>query len=55
MVIKKTFIFIFIFFYFKSIAQNSFFDEIRLMDYQRNIKLLNDSNDRIKNSFFKII
>jgi len=52
MVIKKTFIFIFIFFYFKSIAQNSFFDEIRLMDYQRNIKLLNDSNDLIKNSFF---
>ena len=32
-------------------AQNSFFDEIHLMDYQRNLQLKNDSNKRIENSF----
>jgi hypothetical protein len=52
MVIKKFIIFIFLFFcYSLCKAQNSFFDDIHLMDYQRNKKLLNDSNDAITNSF----
>ena len=53
MVVKKCILFIFIFFcYFTSTAQNSFFDDIRLMDYQRNKQLLNDTNGVITNSFF---
>jgi hypothetical protein len=52
MVIKKASIFIFILFcYFISNAQNSFFDDIHLMDYQRTKQLLNDSNGFITNSF----
>jgi len=52
MVAKKFISFTFIFFcYFTSNAQNSFFDEIHLMDYQRNKQLLNDSNAVITNSF----
>ena len=52
MVIKK--IIYFILFYFSCFigyTQNSFFDDIRLMDYQRNKQLLNDSNGIITNSF----
>jgi hypothetical protein len=52
MVVKKIVLFIFLFFYyFTCLAQNSFFDDIRLMDYQRNKQLLNDSNGVIANSF----
>ena len=52
MVVKKQFFFIFLFFcYFISNAQNSFFDDIHLMDYQRTKQLLNDSNGVISNSF----
>jgi hypothetical protein len=53
MVIKKYIFFIFLSLcYFISSAQNSFFDDIHLMDYQRNKQLLNDSNGVISNSFF---
>jgi hypothetical protein len=52
MVVKKLLFFTVLFFcYFISNAQNSFFDDIRLMDYQRNKQLLNDSNGVITNSF----
>jgi hypothetical protein len=52
MVAKKIIFFSILFFcYFKGFAQNSFFDDIRLMDYQRNKQLLNDSNGVITNSF----
>ena len=52
MVVKKFILFTFISFcYFTSNAQNSFFDDIHLMDYQRNKQLLNDSNAIITNSF----
>ena len=52
MVIKKLLLFtILISCYFISTAQNSFFDDIRLMDYQRAKQLLNDSNRVITNSF----
>ena len=33
------------------IGQNGFFDEIHLMDYQRNLQLKDDSSKRIENSF----
>ena len=53
MVVKKQFFFIFLFFcYFISNAQNSFFDDIHLMDYQRTKQLLNDTSGVITNSFF---
>ena len=52
MVIKKAAIFIFcLSCYFIGNAQNSFFDDIHLMDYQRAKQLLNDSNGLITNSF----
>ena len=52
MVVKKLILVTFFFFcYFKGYTQNSFFDDIRLMDYQRNRQLLNDSNGIITNSF----
>ena len=52
MVVKKgMFISILFFCYLNSSAQNSFFDDIRIMDYQRNKQLLNDSNGVITNSF----
>ena len=52
MVIKKLLLFtILISCYFISTAQNSFFDDIRLMDYQRTKQLLYDSNAVITNSF----
>ena len=52
MVIKKILFFIPLFFcYFISGAQNSFYDDIRLMDYQRTKQLLNDSNGVVTNSF----
>ena len=52
MVVKKCiFYFILFFCYFTSSAQNSFYDDIRLMDYQRIRQLLNDSNGVITNSF----
>ena len=52
MVVKKILFFIPLFFcYFISGAQNSFYDDIRLMDYQRTKQLLNDSNTEIRNSF----
>jgi len=52
MVVKKLIFFTILFFcYFVSNAQNSFYDDIRLMDYQRNKQLLNDSNGVITNSF----
>jgi hypothetical protein len=52
MVVKKFILLTFLFFcYFKGFAQNSFFDDIRLMDYQRNKQLLNYSNGIITNSF----
>jgi hypothetical protein len=52
MVIKKSFIFCATFFYcFNGIAQNSFFDEIHLMEYTRTKQLLDDSNRKIANSF----
>ena len=52
MVVKKITINIFLFFcYSICIAQNSFFDDIHLMDYQRTKQLLSDSNGVITNSF----
>jgi len=52
MVVKKLIYFTVLFFcYFVSNAQNSFYDDIRLMDYQRTRQLLNDSNEVITNSF----
>jgi hypothetical protein len=52
MVIKKVIFFLFLFFYYlNSTAQNIFYDDIRLMDYQRTRQLLNDSNGVIPNSF----
>jgi hypothetical protein len=52
MVDKKFIFFVFFFFsYFISTAQNSFFDDIHLMDYQRTRQVLNDSNGGINNSF----
>jgi hypothetical protein len=54
MVVKKiAFFFLSIFcFVLISNAQNSFFDDIHLMDYQRNKQLLYDSNSVVTNSFF---
>jgi|688.fasta_scaffold16614_5 hypothetical protein len=53
MVVKKFILFTFLFFcYFTCLAQNSFYDDIHLMDYQRTKQLLNDSNGIITNSFF---
>ena len=50
MVVKKFILFTFLFFcYFNSSAQNSFYDDIHLMDYQRTSQLLNDSNGDIIN------
>ena len=52
MVVKKFILFTFLFFcYFISNAQNSFFDDIHIMDYQRTRQLLNDSNGVVTNSF----
>ena len=52
MVVKKSFLIICLSLnYFICFAQNSFYDEIRLMDYQRTRQLLNDSNGVITNSF----
>ena len=52
MVVKKFLFFsIFLFYYLIGYGQNSFFDDIRLMDYQRTRQLLNDSNGVITNSF----
>lgn len=52
MVVKKLIFFLFFFFsYFISTAQNSFFDDIHLMDYQRTRQLLNDTNGFVTNSF----
>jgi hypothetical protein len=52
MVVKKFILFTFLFFcYFTCLAQNSFYDDIHLMDYQRTKQLLNDSNGIIMNSF----
>jgi hypothetical protein len=53
MVVKKlAFFFLSIFcFIFIGNAQNSFFDDIHLMDYQRSKQLLNDSNGVVTNSF----
>ena len=52
MVIKKlSFIIVLFFCWFISSAQNSFYDDIHLMDYQRTKQLLNDSNRFITNSF----
>ena len=52
MVVKKLLFFTILFFYyFVSNAQNSFYDDIHLMDYQRTKQLLYDSNGAINNSF----
>ena len=53
MVVKKSLFFLFFLFYchFIGFAQNSFFDDIHLMDYQRIRQILNDSNEVITNSF----
>ena len=52
MVVKKLIIFnVLLFCYFISYTQNSFYDDIHLMDYQRTRQLLNDSNGVITNSF----
>jgi len=52
MVVKKFIIFnVLLFCYLIGNAQNSFFDDIHLMDYQRTKQLLNDSNGIISNSF----
>ena len=52
MVVKKLLFFTILFFYyFVSKAQNSFYDDIHLMDYQRTKQLLYDSNGAINNSF----
>ena len=48
---KVIFIIIILLYYFTSYAQNSFYDDIRLMDYQRTRQLLYDSNAVITNSF----
>ena len=51
MVVKKVlYLFSFIFCYHNCIAQNTFFNEIHLMDYQRTKQLLNDSNEVVTNS-----
>jgi hypothetical protein len=51
MVVKKfLFCSILFFFYFECTAQNSFYDDIHLMDYLRAKQLLNDSNSVIINS-----
>jgi hypothetical protein len=52
MVIRRSLFFLFsmVLFVYTN-AQNTFFDEIHLMDYQRNLQLKNDSNKRIENSF----
>ena len=52
MVVKKLLFFNLLFFsYLIVTAQNSFYDDIHLMDYQRTKQLLNDSNGVITNSF----
>ena len=52
MVIKKiTLIFILNLYFIIGLAQNSFYDDIHLMDYQRTNQILNDSNGAITNSF----
>jgi hypothetical protein len=52
MVVKRFIIIFTIIFSYNSVsAQNSFFDEIHLMEYQRNLQLKNDSTKRIENSF----
>ena len=52
MVVKKSFFYFFLLFcYINSIAQNSFYDDIHLMNYQRTRQLLNDSNGVITSSF----
>ncbi len=52
MVVKRCIVVgIIIFSYISSNAQNSFFDEIHMMDNQRNLQLKNDSTKRIENSF----
>jgi hypothetical protein len=52
MVIKKFILITFLFFcYVTGFSQNSFFDDIHLMDNQRSKQLLNDSNGVITNSF----
>ena len=48
---KILYFFAFFFCLFSSKAQNIFYDDIRLMDYQRTRQLLNDSNGVISNSF----
>jgi hypothetical protein len=53
MVVKKVLLFIPLFLcYFIGFTQNSFYDDIYLMNYQRTKQLLNDSNGVITNSFF---
>jgi hypothetical protein len=52
MVVKRYIVIILTaFLHISSNAQNSFFDEIHLMDYQRNFQLKDDSNKIIENSF----
>ena len=52
MVVKKVLFFISLFFcYFIGFSQNSFYDDINLMNYQRTKQLLYDSNEVITNSF----
>ncbi len=52
MVVKRYIVIILItFIHICSNAQNTFFDEIHLMYYQRNLQIKNDSNKRIENSF----
>lgn len=52
MVKKITILFLLLFICIISLhAQNSFFDEIHLMDFQRNAQLINDSNRKIEHSF----
>lgn len=52
MVVKRVIIILYILFsYFRMSAQNSFFDEIHLMDYQRNLQIIYDSTKKIDNSF----
>jgi hypothetical protein len=52
MVVKKILIILcIVFLYNNTKAQNSFFDEIHLMDYQRSFQLKDDSNKRIEHSF----
>jgi hypothetical protein len=52
MVVKKIIFYIVLLFcYTNSSAQNSFYDDIHLMDYQRTKQLLNDSIGVITNSF----